>query len=262
MKYVRKAYRRRAPKKSTRRVARKSTSARKSIVKIVKSVISRQAENKVWADYGVNQTITSAAGTNPIARNLLPTLSPGTGIQGRVGNEIRVKSGYVRGHCNLLPYNASTNSLPLPCYIKMWVCSSRLLNTTSISATNISTTFFEAGGTSAGFQGNMLDIDFSTNKDMWVVHYTKTIKLGAGYVLSATSPVSGGSFFDNSSMSLPFQFNFGKKINGLKYEESITSPTNKNMFLVFQVVSADGAAAGGQVMAEFHYTTRVEYEDM
>lgn len=255
----RKAIRARRPYK---RVPRKRSGGRKAITKIVKSIISRQAENKVWADYGANLAIQSASATVPQARNLLPLLSPGTGVSSRIGNEVRVKTAYIRGHVNLLPYNVSTNFNALPCYVKMWLCSSRQINTQSISATSIATTFFEAGATSTGFQGNMLDIDFSPNKDVWIVHSTKTVKLGAGYVTSAGSPVSGGSYFDNSPMSVPFQFNYGKKCGTLKYDESITNATNKNMFLVFQVVPANGDGGSLNNMAEFHYTTRVEYEDM
>lgn len=260
--YVKRTYRKRRPAKKGRRVSRKSSYARKSITKIVKSVISRQAENKVWADYGANLAIQSASATVPQARNLLPLLSPGTTITSRIGNEVRVKSGYIRGHVNLLPYNATTNFTPLPCYVKMWLCSSRQINTQSISATSIATTFFEAGAASTGFQGNMLDIDFSPNKDVWKVYATKTVKLGAGYVTTSGSPVLGTSYFDNSPMSVPFQFNFGKKVGNLKFDEAITNATNKNMFLVFQVVPADGQSGSLNNMAEFHYTTRVEYEDM
>lgn len=257
-----KPYRRRPYAKKARRAPRKSSTSRKSIATFVKSIISRQAENKIWADYGVNQPIVCCNSGIPTAKNLLPTLSPGTGIQARVGNEVRVRTAYIRGHVNLLPYNVTSNPSPLPAYVKMWICSGKILNTTNLGATNIATTFFEAGGASAGFQGNMLDIDFSPNKDMWTVHYTKTVKIGAGFVLSSGSPVQGGSYFDNSPMSVPFQFRFSKKLATLKYEESITSPTNKNLFIVFQCVPADGSTATNQQIAEFHYTTRVEYEDM
>lgn len=254
----RKAIRRRP----IRRVYRKRGGARKSIVKIVKSVLSRQAENKIWSDYGVNQSIICSQGGTPTSKNLIPTLSPGATVTTRVGNEVRVKTGYIRGHVNILPYSQSSNTKPLPIYVKMWIVSAKQLNTTNLASTSISTTFFEAGGASTGFQGNMLDIDFSPNKDSWVIHYTKTVKLGCGYVSSLNSPVLSASYFDNSPMSVPFYFAFGKKIGSLKYDESNTGPTNKNMFIVFQAVPADGDVANFQLPAEFHYTTRVEYEDM
>jgi len=251
--------RRYAKKRAVRRTARKPRAARKSIVKIVKSVLSRQAENKVWVDYGVNQSIICTSGATPAYKNLLPLLSYGTGVSARIGNEVRVKSGYIRGHVNILPYDAGAQtSNILPLYVKMWVISSRQINTQALTATNIATNFFEIGGGSSGFQGNMLDMEFSPNKDSWIIHATKTCKLGVG---STSSNVNTTSYFDNSPFSMPFQFNFGKKISVLKYDETVTNASNKNLFIVFQVVPANGNS-GAFNLAEYHYTTRVEYEDM
>jgi len=253
---ARRPYKRRAAK-STRRVSRKSGSSRKSIVKIVKSVISRQAEKKVWADYGVNQSIVCAATSVPTFENLLPLLSPGDSSIGRIGNEVRVKNAYIRGHVNILPYNATTNNTPIPCYVKMWVVSTRVINTQNLAATSIASDFFESGAANTGFQGNMLDIDFSPNKDVWIIHYTKTIKLGG----ISTSNFTVG-YGDNSPMSAPFQFNYGKKLTAaLKYNDATNSASNKNMFLIFQAVPATGQDGSTLSMAEYHYTTRVEYED-
>ena len=221
---------RRAAKRPSKRVPRKRSGGRKAIVKIVKSVLSRQAENKIWADYGVNQSIVCTASSTPTFENLLPLLSQGTSTTGRIGNEVRIKTGYIRGHVNLLPYNISSNNLPIPCYVKMWVCSSRTINTQNLAATSISTDFFESGGSNTGFQGNMLDIDFSPNKDVWIIHYTKTVKLGAAYTGNGAVVATGG-YFDNSPMSASFQFNYGKKMTAaLKYNDSTNSASNKTCF--------------------------------
>ncbi|AYP28794.1 MAG: putative capsid protein [Virus sp.] len=253
----RKAVRARRPYK---RVPRKRSGGRQAITKIVKSVLSRQAENKAWFDYGANQSITCVASGPFISKNLIPVLSQGVGKSQRVGNEVRVKSGFVRGHVNILPFENTTNNLPVPCYVKMWVCSYKTLNSNGVSGTNQGTAFFDIVNGSIGPQGNMLDIDFTVNKDSWVLHGTKTVKLGSAYP-SATGPVGSSGYYDNSPMSAPFSFNFGKYIKTLKYDDATTVATNRNMFLSFQVVPANGATGSGQIMAEFHYTTRVEYED-
>ena len=83
--------------------------------------------------------------------------------------------------------------------------------------------------------------------------------MGGSYNITAT--VNNASYFDNSPMSVPFQFNFGRKLGKLVYDEDTTYASNRNMFIVFQVVAANGSNSGGQIMAEYHYTTRVEYED-
>jgi len=233
---------------------------RKSIATIVKSVISRQAETKSWFEYGSNQSITTVSLTLPTNENLLPTLTQSTGHSGRIGNEIKIKGGFIKGHVNLLPYNVSTNVGPVPIYVKMWILSSKEINGTTLSLTTIDTDLFDIVNSSTSFQGNMLDIDFSINKDMWICHASKTVKLGSSYSVGAY--VATGGYFDNSPMSVPFYFNFGKYLKTLKYDDSLTSPTNRNMFIVFQCVAADGSNATGQVKAEYHYTTRVDYTDM
>jgi len=260
--YGKRSYRKRRPAvKKARRVSRKSGYARKSITKIVKSVISRQAENKAWFDYGANQSIICTAVSTPTNKNLLPQLSQGVGKSGRVGNAVTVKSGYVRGHVNILPFENTTNNFPVPCYVKIWILSQKIVNTNNLAATTIGSNLFDTVNASVGLQGNMLDIDFSLNKDAWVSHGTKTLRLGSGYP-SGTGPVGSAGYFDNSPMSMPFYFNFGKYIKTLKYDDATAVPTNRNMWIAFQVVPANGATATGQIMAEFHYTTRVEYEDM
>jgi len=245
-----------------KRVPRKRSGGRKAITKIVKSIISRQAENKCWFDYGLNQSISiSSGGLTPTNKNLLPQLSQGSSHSNRIGNEVRVKSAYIRGHVNILPFDATLNPLPVPLYVKMWILSDKKLNTNNLALTTIGTNFFDIVSASSSFQGNMLDADFSVNKDAWTVHATKTVRIGAGYATS-TGAVSTSAYFDNSPMSLPFAFSYGKFIKTLKYDDSGTVPTNRNMFIVFQAISANGASGGGYIPAEFHYTTRVEYEDM
>jgi len=262
--YAKRFGKRKATRRPTKRVYRKRGGARKSITKIVKAVLSRQAENKSWFDYGANQSITIASGgSTPTFKNLLPQLSQGSSASNRIGNEVKVKNAYIRGHVNILPYDAVLNpqQCPPPLYVKMWIVSAKALNTNNLALTNINTTFFDIVSSSTSFQGNMLDIDFTVNKDAWVIHGTKTVKIGAQYT-SASGPITAYAYSDDSPMSAPFSFSFGKNLKTLKYDDSGPIPTNRNMFIVFQAVAANGANGGGYIPAEFHYTTRVDYEDM
>lgn len=243
-----------------RRVRRKSGGARKSIVKIVKGIISRQAENKAWFDYGVNQSIATATTSTPTNKNLIPLPAQGTGHSQRVGNEIRVKSGYVKGHVNILPYDATLNSNPLPVWVKIWILSCKSQNTTSLASTDIGNSLFDIVNSSVGLQGNMLDIDFTLNKEQWTCYGMKSFKLGVGAITSV-GPVGTNSYYDNSPMSVPFYFNIGKHMKLIKFSDN-TTPTNRNMFICFQVVPANGVSGSNQIPAEFHYSTRIEYEDI
>jgi len=249
-------------KRPVKRVPRKRSGGRQAIVKIVKSVISRNAENKAWFDYGANQSISCTVSATPTNKNLMPVVSQGTGHSQRVGNEIRVKSGYIRGHVNLLPYDATLNNLPVPAYCKIWILSCREKNGSSLASTSIGNDFFDIVNSSIGMQGTMLDIDLTVNKDAWIIHGTKTLKLGVGAITS-TGPIGTNGYYEgSSSFSTPFSFNIGKYMKTLKYDDTDATVVNKNMFIAFQVVPANGASGANQIMAEFHYCTRVEYEDM
>jgi hypothetical protein len=232
-----------------------------SLVKTIKSVVGRQAERKAYFDYASNISITSASNSVPVFRYLLPTIAQGTGFSGRIGSKVTVKRAVIRGHVNILPYNAITNPQPIPIYLKMWLVSCKTINTSALSSTPIASDFFDVVNTAVSFQGNMLDMEFTLDGQTWTLYASRTFKLGAGYV-SSVGPTSTGGYYDNSSMSLPFSFNYGKHLKTLDFNDASNTPTNRNMFLVFQTANADGSNAAGYTNAEFHYNLRVDYVDM
>lgn len=243
------------------RKARSSNRLRKPIAMAIKRAIARNIENKVYSKYATNVPIVTTSLTTPTyLGNLLPQITNGTNNTERIGNHIRIKHAYIRGVVNLLPYSVLTNPLSTPVIVKMWLASTKQINTNDLALTACSTNFFDAGASPAGFQGNVLDTLLSPNKDAWVIHATKTVELGATYA-SATGAVGTSGYFDNSKMTMPFYFSYGKKFRGeIKYNDATTIPTNRNLFLIFQAVYADGSFLGTQI-AEYHYTCRVEYED-
>lgn len=234
-------------------------SSYRGLAKIVRKEIKRTAEKKVWIDFSANVPLSTAVGGVPVNKNLLPTLSQGTSNSNRVGNEITVVSGMTRGYVNILPYSITTNPLSTPTMVKMWLCYSKKLATTNLGNTDIATAFFDTNAGSAGFQGNMLDMILTANKDNWVILQERAVELGATYASSGGSVGTGG-YFDNSKCILPFEFDFTKYVSRLMYDDTGTAPTNKNLFLVFQAVYADGSSSAIQP-AELHIVTRVEYID-
>lgn len=244
-------------KKRSKRTAKKVSKAVKSYVK---RAIHRNEENKVIINYGANQSLSTANTSTPAYLNLVPLPVQGTAQNQRIGNTIKVVKGFIRGHVNLLPYNASTNPYVGPVMIKMWLASNRQYNTNLLSSTNCATDFFEIGASTTGFQGNMLDIELTNNKDNWIIHKTKTFELGTTGIAGFANQNSS-SWNDNSKFTVPFYFSFGHKMRKqIKFVDGATAPSNINMFLIFQAVYADGSNSA-VTPAEYHYTSRVEYED-
>lgn len=227
----------------------------------IRNELVAMAEKKIWVDYAANQPITTAAGTFPTSRNLTPLLNQGTSNSQRVGNEVQCVNGYIRGYVNILPYNAISNALSTPILVKLWLCWYRQRNSYIISDTDAATSFFDVNGGVVGFQGNTLDLLLPVNKDNWGILEEKEFKLGATYA-SATGAVGTGGYYDMSNMSNYFMFDITKYLGKLLYDDTTNIAKNRNLFLIFQAVNADGGPSGTNVSAEYHTTTVVEYVDV
>ena len=248
---------RRAPRKYAKRVyKRKST----GLKRMVKQMINRNIEDKFITLYGANNGLTiGGSAQSPYYLSLCPVPTQSVNVQGRVGNEITVVRSQIRGYVNVLPYNVTTNPLLAPFYCKIWICSRKRTNQLISGAPSLTdfNNFFQSGATSLGFQSNMLDILFSPNKDYWNVHATKLLRLefqssiaGSGAVLSPSGYVTQ-----------PFSFNLAKHLGKLKYNDASTQPTNKELYIVFQCVTADGVSSSVGPTCEMHYVLDHQYQD-
>lgn len=247
-----------AKKPYKKRAAKRTARVGVAVKQYVKRALAREVENKEYYIYGNNVGIGSNPLVDPIASRLVPLVTQGIGKSQRIGTEIIVKSAMIKGYVNLRDYNSLTNPYVAPMYVKMWLVSSKETNSGILADTQISTTFFDINNSNLGFQGNMLDMLFRINKERWVLHATKTVKLGFANV----QPAAATGISDNSPFSAPFQFNFGKLLGKLKYEDSGTTPTNKNMWLVYSCARADGTSGNSSSdFAEIHYVQSYVYTD-
>lgn len=253
---AKRVYRKRGAKKAT-----KKPIVSRAVKQYVRKYVHARSENKVLISSNVNQSLnTAGSGSNPVSINLCPTVAQGTTHVTRIGNEIKLVKAFIRGYVNLLPYNALTNPLSTPVMVKLWICSNKKIQSTNFTSIG-SGDFFEDNANTANFVGNLKDMMLSVNKENWNVYATKTFELGATYS-SSSGPVGTNSYFDNSKMIIPFYFNFGKHLKTtLKYNDSDTNPTNRNMFLLLQAVYADGSTSA-VTPAEYHYHIRWEFEDL
>lgn len=262
--YIMKTYGRKRTYGKKRIYRRRRAPARKAnakIARVVKRILHKQLENKVWISYASNIGLRTATASAVVPSvNLLPNVIQGTGHSQRIGNEIKVVKAFIKGYINLLPYNAVNNPLSTPVMCKMWVVSYKQNNQLDNTALTTFQTFFETNNSSTGFQGNMLDLCLTVNKDAWTVHAQKTIQLGSTYP-SSTGPVGTGGYFDNSKMILPYYFDYTKHIKTIKYDDTVNNlSTNRNIWILWQQIYADGSSTS-IIPVETHFNIRVEYED-
>lgn len=250
-------------KKSAKRVYKKKSVGKKhvslAIKKYVKRTIHSNLEKKISTFYGANLSINSQTAQNNF-QSIVPQLSQGTNDSQRIGNQVNITKGMIHGYVNILPYNATSNTLSTAVMVKIWICKYKKTNQASFAtAYNTNTDFFDVGSTNIGFQSNMLDMVLTCNKDDWIWYNTKTFKIGASNA-TASGQVGSGGYYDNSPMTHAFSFNFGKHLKKLHFNDTDVIPTNTNLFIVFQAVYADGSSSALNP-AEYHFVSRVEYED-
>jgi len=250
-----KATKRSSPYKR-RRYSRKSKTVKRTVSAAVKTYVKKtihsNIENKQWQVIALNQSIVSLTG---YSKTLLPTMAQGTGQQNRLGCEIKIVKGVVRGFVNLLPYNAVTN--PLCCQrIRIMVLSMKEDNLSSLSTTGI----WQYGNTSLDLQSNISDCMYDINRDKFTKYYDKTFLLASPSQSSLTNNLAG-QHFSNDKFQIPFYIDFSKHIKSkLKYNDSTTVCINRNMFLWIQSVNADGTSTAVQP-AEVHSFLDLVFED-
>lgn len=250
-------YKKKSPAK--RSYKKKPLKVSTSIKAYVHKAITRSAEKKNFFAYGANQQLQSTGFQN--WQNLLPRLPQGASQSNRIGNQVKVTKAYVHGFVNLLPYNSVSNTLSTAVLIKIWICKYRQQNLDSFANSyNLNSDFFDVGQANIGFQSSVLDMMLTCNKDDWMWYMTKQFKIGAASA-TAAGAVGTGGYYDNSPMSQKFYFDYTKHIGKLHYNDSNVQPVNTNLWMVMQAVYADGSSAS-IAPAEYHFATRIEYEDM
>jgi len=241
---------------------RKPVSSEAKIRSIARNELLRTAEKKHYTLYAANQTITSASATFPSSAYITPQLSQGTQDAQRIGNKVKCVGGSVCGFVNLIPYNAVTNPQPPPVWVKIFLCSYKRQQTNSITNTDADSAFFRVNNANLAFQGNMLDMCLPVNDDSWMVHDTRSFKIGATAANTAgSSPISSGTWTDNSDMSQKFQFDLKGILGSLSYNDATVVPTNKNLWLIFQTVNADGNTSSLN-SCEYHYVVDFKFVDL
>lgn len=253
----------RKSRKPSRKPSRKFYGVSKRVKSYVKKAIHSNIENKSKVTYLANQPVlTAETGVVPFSINCIPPVAQGNEQGERVGNVIKPVANWIRGFVNLKPHNELTNPY-MPIKVKMWLCSYKILNrnAATLNAADFDR-FFEEGNNTVPFQGNMLDMLLPVNKMDWTVYETRTINLGS--TSTSTAFTSAGFVYDNSRFSVPFSFNVQKHLKTkLTYDDlSSSRPTNRNMYVIVQAVSAEGSSGGSlYTTCEVHYSHHFEFED-
>lgn len=260
----------RAPK-TKKGVVRKALrqNARQNVAKVVKQVLARNVETKqAWADTGLF-TVNEPINANTDVKYLLPNIAQGTDEGQRIGNSIRAKALYCKGHIMITQPQGASNSVLqyMSSYSRVTARvmvvtfkpkPSQFSNTTS---SDMYTNLLQKGATTSAWSGSISDLYSQINSELYTVHYDKRIMLETDTVNTVGTESSGFSVAVSgrgSCRMFRFKIPYNKV---LRYADGALQPSNANPFLIIGWVKMNGAAIdtdvqllSTQVISNFYYT--------
>lgn len=168
---------------------RLSKPAATAVRKIAKAVVRKEAETK-FVSLRQDQSFNSAISGASECYSVMPAITQGTDDYQRIGDKVRGRWLYVKGH---LQYNASylntqlaSNYVP-PSTVRLLILSQKNIKSAGqLSNVDVSHILKDNVATGAGraYVGAMTDNLAPINKDLFKVHMDKKVRLSALSIMS------------------------------------------------------------------------------
>lgn len=246
----------------------------------LKKAVQALAEKKTVRYQSANLELANAANTAAFGANcinLVPssgtyTIAQGVGQGQRIGNKVGVKRAILRLTMQPLPYNLTSNSVPVPQVVVGYLFSLKSVNaalSNAQAAVNGSGGFFfQNGNASIGFRGTLSDYQNLVNKDVITPYKRFVFKVGAQHYSSNTGNQANLFNYTNNDfkMCALSSTNVTKWFpKTLRFEDGFSDTQCRQLFAVFGPADADGginASGFNAIPLNWSYTIDLDYTDM
>lgn len=191
------------------------------------------------------------------------TIAQSVGQGGRIGNKVTVKKYTFSAVIYPVPYTATETPAPYPQDVRVMIFKMRGNNAIS---TELSSDFFQDGGSGYGLGGRLQDMVSKPNLDTKIMYRDFMIKVGP----AIQSTAAGGSVVNYLGSNNDYKFNQVVKIDLSKYvpkhflfDDTSGAATADQVYLVFQPVNADGSVAPAALdyQLNYYWNLSLDYED-
>lgn len=272
MAYTRKIYKK---KKGTykRKSYAKKTKKMSPMKKMVKMEIARATETKSRSLANLNQPFYgTAAAANFDTNNVIALgcqaggmeIVQGTGQGQRIGNKIKVRKATFKGTIVALPYNAATNTTPVPTQVKMFLFYDKE-NPNAYPQPATTADFLDLNNSTQGFHNDLVDLWAPVNTERYHIFKTKTFKVGYSTSLVNAAGVNGTLNYSNNDFKLNcnFSIDFTKyMVKTQVFRDNNLDSTSRQVYAMFVPVAASGGAfLAATIPVAMQSQITLEYED-
>ncbi len=259
-----------------RKRAAKKTKPTKSLKTYVKRFINRQLETKDKKYQTPTLEMANFANTTDRDNNTIEltpnsstlAIQQGTAESQRVGNRITTTSAYLKLRIFPNPYDAVSNSVPIPQVVMGIIWSIKAQDQTLNNAQAIAANYIlQNNNASSGFQGNLSDWMRDYNTDMIKVHKVFNLKVGASAYNNNSGVQNNVYNFTNNDFKLCIlktinltKF-YPKKVN---FNDADNDANSKSLYLTLSPCDADGgsnASTTSAIPLQWEYGLHLRYKD-
>lgn len=119
----------------------------------------------------------------------------GVGEGERIGNKIRIKRVLLKATYFPMPYDAVTNSAPIPTDLRVLIVKEK--GGVAYNTAPAPTSFFNLGSSVSSPTGDLRDQQLPVNNDLYVVKYDRKVKLGTSVVTSTGTSAINQQYANN-----------------------------------------------------------------
>ncbi len=180
---------------------------------------------------------------------LNPTVAQGTGQGDRIGNQINLRSAWLK--ISILAEDTALGA-SIPRWFDLFIFKNKRAQTTPTSADMLR--FMQLGNNAISYNGDILNSMSSVNQDRFTLKLRKRFALMNAYTVNNQQGSAG-------PMARSLYFNVTKFLaKKLKYDEGVTQPMNDNLY--FAVGCADAKSGAGLAQyATMAYVFEFRYSD-
>jgi len=236
------AYKRKTQRRPKRRYSGKRKMTKKTVRAVVKRVLAREAEVKNVQEYNFGMNLYSPNYATFDATNIFPLgprqttlpLPQGTGQGNRIGNRVHTRKLIIGGTLVPNAYNATTNPIPQPMDVSIWIFYDKTLPT-ALPTPAANGDFYQNGNGSASFGGDTLDMISPVNTDRYRVLAKRNFKLGYAD-FAGTGATPGNQNFANNDYKMTCNFRFDLTKHYPKVvvwnDNATSTPTTRGLFMM------------------------------